>query len=205
MSVHMVNPDSSDLEESRRIARFVKNRENLEFSADVDGTCLPFADNSFDMATSISVIEHLPDDGDSAMMGELARVVRPSGRIIISFPVKPVFDNEYRRIDHYNLRRDAGEDGMFFFQRFYDVQSISKRILSPLGIAEEGRQYWAETPVGWFQEYERKWMKEGLTQTVNDPELMSKHFSECGGGHPMDRMGVCCMTLIVDKYGHDQS
>lgn len=202
LSVHMVNPDRSDLEGSRHMARFIKNNENLKFSDNVNATCLPFGENSFDLATSISVIEHVPDDGDSMMISELKRVVRPDGRIILSFPVKPEFTNEYREINHYNRNQHSEKNGRFFFQRFYDSDSISKRILSHSGIVEEGRQYWSETPAGWFEDYERKWMGEGLKQTVHDPELMSKHFIATGSNHPMDRMGICCITLIVNKQDH---
>ena len=133
------------------------------------------------------------------MICELRRIVRPGGRIILSFPVKPEFMNEYREINHYNQNQNSRKDGTFFFQRFYDLDSISERILSQPDIIEEERQYWTETPVGWFEDYEKKWINEGLKQTVSDPELMSKHFTAAGSNHPKDRMGVCCMTLIVNK------
>jgi len=43
----------------------------------MDASQLTFADNSFDVVYSISVFEHLPDV--SAVMGEIARVLRPGG------------------------------------------------------------------------------------------------------------------------------
>src|SRR5207249_5625146 len=44
-----------------------------------DGRALTYADASFDAAFSVSVLEHIPDDGDTAAIGELLRVVRPGG------------------------------------------------------------------------------------------------------------------------------
>ena len=202
LSVHMINPDQSDLDMSRHMARFVKNNRNLEFSDNVDATRLPFDDSSFDMATSISVIEHVPDKGDSIMVSELNRVVRPGGLIILSFPVKPEFTNEYRDIDYYNTNQDKEKNGKYFFQRYYDAESIRKRILSHSGIIEAGRQYWVESPAGWFEEYERDWMNKGIVQTVHDPELMSEHFIATGSNHPKDSMGICCITLKVNKQAH---
>jgi len=202
LSVHMVNPDQSDLEESRHIAHFVNNKSNLKFSDNVDATCLPFEENSFDMATSISVIEHVPDRGDSVMISELKRVVRHGGLIILSFPVKPEFTNEYRNINYYERNQNSEKNGKYFFQRFYDEESIKKRIVGHFDIVESDRRYWAETPIGWFEDYERKWMKEGLNQIVHDPEFMSKHFIATGSNHPMNSMGICCMTLIVNKQSH---
>lgn len=57
-----------------------------------DGTQLPFADESFDHAYSISVLEHIGEDRDLDPLAELARVVKPGGRIV--FTVR--FDRTYR-------------------------------------------------------------------------------------------------------------
>jgi ubiquinone/menaquinone biosynthesis C-methylase UbiE len=49
-----------------------------------DSQQLPFDDNSFDHAVCSEVLEHLPDDAQAVR--ELARVVRPGGRIVITVP-----------------------------------------------------------------------------------------------------------------------
>lgn len=46
-----------------------------------DGRQLPFADGSFDLITSLDVLEHI-DSADKALR-EMTRVVRPGGRIIL--------------------------------------------------------------------------------------------------------------------------
>lgn len=199
LSVHMINPDQADLNESRKLSRFVKNKHLLEFSDGIDATRLPFDDSSFDAAISISVIEHVIGQGDSEMVSELQRVVRPGGYIIITFPVMPVFTEEYRESSFYNRKQSNEKNGRYFFQRLYDPQSIRDRILSIPGIVEKERLYWAETPVGWFSEYEGQWIEEGLSRTALDPELMSRHFINNGNQHPQDGMGICCMTLIAGK------
>lgn len=45
---------------------------------------LPFASGSFDVGLAIAVIEHVPDDG--AALSELARVLRPGARAVITVP-----------------------------------------------------------------------------------------------------------------------
>jgi SAM-dependent methyltransferase len=45
---------------------------------------LPFVDDEFDCIVSIDVLEHL--DGDQRFLGELRRVLRPGGRLIVTVP-----------------------------------------------------------------------------------------------------------------------
>lgn len=69
--------------------KFIKNKvvvSNLQ-SGDVlaDGRNLPFKDNSFDIITSIDVIEHVPKKDRKKFAQELMRVARK--KIIISAPL----------------------------------------------------------------------------------------------------------------------
>ena len=45
---------------------------------------IPFADDSFDLVTSLDVLEHLDDD--DAGLKEIRRVLRPSGYVLITVP-----------------------------------------------------------------------------------------------------------------------
>ncbi len=60
-----------------------KETKNLDYRVD-DALKLSFADNAFDLLISIEVIEHVgkPD----VMMKEIARVLKPEGIAIITFP-----------------------------------------------------------------------------------------------------------------------
>ena len=49
-----------------------------------DATRLPFADGAFDKVIASEVLEHIPDDG--AAFAELARVLRPGGRLAVTVP-----------------------------------------------------------------------------------------------------------------------
>jgi ubiquinone/menaquinone biosynthesis C-methylase UbiE len=49
-----------------------------------DATSLPFSDGQFDLAVGIGVIEYITDP--SLLLSELSRVIKPDGRIIISWP-----------------------------------------------------------------------------------------------------------------------
>jgi 2-polyprenyl-3-methyl-5-hydroxy-6-metoxy-1,4-benzoquinol methylase/glycosyltransferase involved in cell wall biosynthesis len=52
---------------------------------------LPFVDTSFDAVVSFEVIEHVPVEQMQAFFAEMARVLKPSGAVILSTPNKNVY------------------------------------------------------------------------------------------------------------------
>lgn len=75
---------------------------------------LPLASSSFAAALAIAVLEHVPDD--SAVLGEMARVLRPGGQAWVTVPhalgnISPVFRAPNRRHDRRlgHLRRYEAE------------------------------------------------------------------------------------------------
>ena len=50
-----------------------------------DFTRLSYADESFDVVSCISVLEHMPPDAQMAGLREMARVLKPGGRLIITY------------------------------------------------------------------------------------------------------------------------
>jgi SAM-dependent methyltransferase len=92
-----------------------------------DGRALQYADGSFDAAFSVSVLEHIPDNGDSQAMSELLRVVRPGGTIVITVP----YDWRYRETfvaGPVYERAPVGHERLFF-ERHYDRQTLAARLL----------------------------------------------------------------------------
>ncbi len=61
-----------------------------------DGRSLPFEDASFDHAYSISVLEHIEEPGDAEALRELARVVRPGGRVLVTLPHAQTYREDWR-------------------------------------------------------------------------------------------------------------
>ena len=50
----------------------------------LDGRTTPFSDATFDQVVIVDFLEHIPDDG--GFVQELARIVKPGGRLIINVP-----------------------------------------------------------------------------------------------------------------------
>ncbi|MFY9470125.1 MAG: class I SAM-dependent methyltransferase [Solirubrobacterales bacterium] len=63
-----------------------RRRPNLEYRTQ-EATTLPFADNEFEMATAIEVLEHVPEPGNT--IAEMARVA--SKHLLVSVPREPLW------------------------------------------------------------------------------------------------------------------
>ena len=103
-----------------------------------DGRRLSYADGQFDRVYSVSVIEHIPDGGDSECARELGRVVAPGGACLITVPFWPTSKNVYRKPNFYWSGVSGPEhDGMVFFQRRYSADDLWKRIIEPSGLVAD--------------------------------------------------------------------
>ncbi|HET7311192.1 MAG TPA: class I SAM-dependent methyltransferase [Mycobacteriales bacterium] len=88
---HVVAVDRSEEEVTSVTAMFRAMAASGEAPTDVvarsvraDLLSLPFPDGSFDVVMASEVLEHIPDD--DLAMAEIARVVRPGGRVAVTVP-----------------------------------------------------------------------------------------------------------------------
>jgi SAM-dependent methyltransferase len=99
--------------------------DNVRFET-MDVAALQFEAGSFDVVVSFETIEHVAD-GD-AFLGEVVRVLRPSGRFIVSTPNAPRTttspDNPFHRIEY---SRSDFEDVLS--ARFENVELFGQRRL----------------------------------------------------------------------------
>lgn len=113
-----------------------------------DGRHLNIPSNYFDIVYSISVIEHIPDDGDIKTVAELLRVLKPGGSLILTVPCRPSYEEQYFDRAIYDRTYDGKEP--VFWTRFYDEKTLSERILQvsnnftveKLLFINENTRYW---------------------------------------------------------------
>jgi SAM-dependent methyltransferase len=110
-----------------------------------DGRRLGFADASFTKAYAVSVLEHIPDLGDTECMKEIARVLRPGGRCLLTVPYGPVFKEKYKEADFYwAASSNSTPDGRVFFQRRYSEPELFARLIEPSGLTLDRLEYIGE-------------------------------------------------------------
>ncbi len=117
-------------EEVGRWRRLTAGEQNIRFEV-ADGRALPYPDATFDHAYSVSVLEHIPAGGDRSALAELARVVKPGGRVVVTVPHAPKAYDEHRDRPLYG-------SGDTFFQRWYDDAALEDFAASVPGLHVQG-------------------------------------------------------------------
>jgi SAM-dependent methyltransferase len=136
-------PDTIALSERYARAQRLEGRGPGRVHSELqDGRALTYPDASFDAAFSVSVLEHIPDQGDSDAIRELIRVVKPGGLVVVTVP----FDRQYREIfvdgPVYERKQVASE--RVFFERHYDRAALAARLLDQGAVELLDLQFWGE-------------------------------------------------------------
>ena len=110
-----------------------------------DGRKLSFDDSFFDKVYALSVVEHIPDDGDSECLREMGRVLSEGGRCMLTVPFAPTSRMEYRGADFYWANSSAGTgNGKVFYQRRYSPEDLQTRLIEPSGLKLKSLEYFGE-------------------------------------------------------------
>jgi SAM-dependent methyltransferase len=137
-------PDAVALSERRAKALGLSGTGPGKVRSEVqDGRDLVYGDETFDVAYSVSVLEHIPNTGDSLAMRELVRVVKPGGLIVVTVP----YEAEYREtfVQQSVYERQQMESEAIFFERHYDDDTLAARLLEPSGCRLLDMEKWGET------------------------------------------------------------
>jgi ubiquinone/menaquinone biosynthesis C-methylase UbiE len=191
---HYINPDKNDLQNVKSLANKIKFSRNHLIDC-LDAKKMGYPDNNFDRIISISVIEHVSNNNDSEVMREMWRVLKPGGLLILTFPVKKEYQEEFISKDIYNLNQEETE-GKFFFQRYYDDKKIEERLLSSLNNFEiVEKKVFGEITNGFYDDYKKRWKKYGYWETVKDPYYISKQFKYFPVIKDLNGLGVMGLTI----------
>lgn len=129
-----INPEES---------RSIKPSKQLVFKQE-DGTALTYADNSFDLVYSVSVIEHIYN-GYIKTIQEMIRVCKPGGYIYLSFPVSKEHQEEW--IENSIYSHQHTNEGKTFFQYRFSEKDVNEIIASFAGATVRSKDiYWERTP-----------------------------------------------------------
>ncbi len=122
------------------VADFEAYRKHANIAIDVAtfdaADCIPYADGHFDKVFSVSVLEHIPYDGDTRAVREMLRVLKESGCGVLTLPAFPSYIEEWLSWSPpWPSVRNA--QGKSFFQRRYDREALLNRLLVPGATIEQ--------------------------------------------------------------------
>jgi len=130
---------ATDLNDEKIFSRWKRNAEaiglqnyHVEYQ---DGRRLSYPDSSFDLIYSISVIEHIPENGDVAALAEFRRVLKPNGTLVIEVPYRRKYEEIFLRYDS----KGAPLDKPQFYERHYDADQLAQRLASIEGLKLDKR------------------------------------------------------------------
>jgi SAM-dependent methyltransferase len=159
-----------------------------------DARSLSYADSSFDRVFSVSVLEHIPDNGDAVAAREIARVLRPGGIAASTVPFRAEgYRDEYVAGDVFERRASGGRT---FFQRRYDLDTLRTRLIEPSGLTVTAIIPFGEPIVP----FERAWNRIPMKWKV--PVLWAAPFIAQGFLRrlPMSRIDAACgIALRLSK------
>ncbi len=126
----------------RRMERLTPERFQIAVE---DGRHTSFADNTFNKIYAISVVEHIPGDGDKECLAELSRILAPGGRLLVTVPFAPVSKVEYLGDNFYwSGSSTQTDDGRVFYQRRYSEDDVRERLIRPSGLTLEKIVYFGD-------------------------------------------------------------
>lgn len=153
LTAELLNPDVGDLAITGDLVRAcgLSNRCHLH---DCRIETSPFEDESFDLITCISVLEHIPDD--KMAVKTMWRLLKPGGVLLLSMPCAAKAVEQYTNVNAYGLPVPQN-DGFSFFQRLYDHALCEENIFSIAGLPAQTAIH-GENQVGFLRkDLDKRW------------------------------------------------
>lgn len=193
-----INPDKKDLSLVKKYSS--KLTFNMNYKTDkADATNLSYENNSFTSIISISVIEHINNNGDIEAIKELWRVLKPDGILILTFPAGKMFSEQFRDDDVYGLN-NSQQNNKYFFQRIYDDETMKSRLLNQIdNFTILDKEIFGEINPTFYSDYEKRWKQNGFSETVKDPFYISKYFKRFKSTDELPGVGVIGIAIRKTK------
>jgi SAM-dependent methyltransferase len=190
ITAHFINPDSRDLGITASIlrARGIESRCNI---ADCLIEDAPFGSAAFDAVTSISVVEHIPQDTNAVL--RMWDLLKPGGRLVLSVPCAAIAEEQYVDADHFGLQ-EPDDNGFFFLQYVYDETLLQERFYSVIGPPTRFAIYGEREPGSLLRGLLKKWSG-GKYPKWKEPYLMAKEFRRYQSPSEMPGEGVIVMQF----------
>jgi len=193
LRAHLINPDPADLAFTDNLIKAFGLAERCDLHGCLISAA-PFKVGSFDVVTSISVVEHIPNDKEAIQ--KLWDFVRPGGRLLLTVPCAAQACDEYIDRNEYGLL-EPGEDGFFFFQRLYDNRLLSENVFRITGQPSSHSIYGEKTPGAYHRNQRSKWSDPDYP-VWREPYMMCQEYGYFDSVEQLPGVGVIALEFVKD-------
>ncbi len=187
----LMNPDAADLTPTADLAKALGLNRRCNIHSCLVGAA-PFEPGSFDVVTSISVVEHIPEDKQAVR--KMWELLRPGGRLLLTVPCAAEAREEYIDRNEYGLL-EPNEDGFFFFQRYYDQKLLSENVFSITGEPSRYAVY-GEKIVGTYRRNEQSKRSDPNYPAWREPYMMGQEYRYFDTVDDLPGIGVIAMEFV---------
>jgi len=187
----LMNPDPRDLAVTREWveALAIGSRCTLHSSTVAEASLPP---GTFDLVTSISVLEHIPEPHDLEALDRIWTCIRPGGRLVLTVPCAREAFEEYVDLNEYGLLV-PDEEGFVFGQRFYDERTLRERVFAIVGIPCRSAILGERVPGTAFADRERKLL--GRADLAREPLAAATDYARFPSLDALPGVGVIALEF----------
>lgn len=191
-TAEFINPDSSDIQRTELlVAAFgLQSRCRLHCCV-LEQAPLELA--SFDLITSISVLEHIPDDRGA--ISTMWNLLRPGGRLVLTLPCMSQPLEQYISDNQYGVLK-PGEDGYTFWQRYYDPERLASSIFSITGMPKYSKVYGERTKGSFLRNATMKRLMGHRYPFWREPYMMAREYRYFNAVEELPGEGVIYLEFV---------
>lgn len=191
----LVNPDARDLATSEAILKAFDLTDRCE-TFNILISEANFAPGTFDVITSISVIEHIPEPHDLLAIKKIWQLLRPGGRLFVSVPCAAECFEEYVNPDGHGFGiLKEGDAGYLYEQRFYDEEMLHSCFFRITGKPVRMSIYGEKHP-GTFMKQRDIRCRKALYPFWRESFMMARNFRYFERIQDLPGIGVVAMEFI---------
>jgi len=187
----LINPDVRDLAYTLELVESMGLESRCKLYDYRVGSA-PFNSGSFEIITSMSVVEHIPEDTQAVQ--KMWDLLKPGGRLLLTVPCAAHASEEYLDRDEYNLM-NSNEDGYFFFQRYYDQRLLQERIFPITGQPCRYAVYGEMSP-GLYRKNMDSRMSDPNYPAWREPYMMGTEYRYFKSVNDLPGIGVIGMEFV---------
>jgi SAM-dependent methyltransferase len=191
-TAEIINPDERDIRDTEKFYQAFGVGERCRFGASTVEQA-SFESSSFDLITCLSVLEHIPADGEA--VERMWSLLRTGGRLVLTLPCMSKPLEQYISYNQYGVLQ-PGSDGYTFWQRYYDEERLRERIYRVTGPPEHRVIFGENTNGLFFRNATMKRVLGGRYPFWREPYMMATEYRPYASLEGLPGEGVVYLEFL---------